>query len=81
MNPRQINLPSLVEVQHGENQMRTIVLVASLICGLVIPELASAMPMAPTDTVVKSGNHNVVQVMGGCGPRRHRGPRGGCRWN
>jgi len=61
--------------------MRTIVLVASLICGLVIPELASAMPMAPSETVVKSANHNVVQVSGGCGPRKHRGPHGGCRWN
>jgi hypothetical protein len=61
--------------------MRTFVLVASLICGLVIPELASAMPMAPADTVVKSSNHDVVRVSGGCGWHRHRGPRGGCRWN
>jgi hypothetical protein len=81
MTLRRINLPGIVVVQHGENQMRTIVLVASLICGLVIPELASAMPMAPSDTVVKSANQNIVHVSGGCGPRRHRGPRGGCRWN
>jgi hypothetical protein len=81
MTPLPIDSAGIVVVRHGENQMRTFVLVASLICGLVIPELASAMPMAPTDAVVKSGNHNVVQVMGGCGPRRHRGPRGGCRWN
>jgi hypothetical protein len=66
---------------NGENKMRSVVLVASLICGLLIPELASAMPMAPSDTVVKSTNHNVVQVAGGCGPRKHRGPHGGCRWN
>jgi hypothetical protein len=81
MTLRRINLPRIVVVQHGENKMRTIVLVASLICGLVIPELASAMPMAPSDAVVKSANQNVVHVSGGCGPRRHRGPRGGCRWN
>jgi hypothetical protein len=81
MTLRWINLPGIVVVQMERIKMRSVVLVASLICGLLIPELASAMPMAPSDTVVKSTNHNVVQVAGGCGPRKHRGPHGGCRWN
>jgi len=37
---------------------------------------AQAMPAAPLKGVYSSGH--VVQVSGGCGPRRHRGPLGHC---
>jgi hypothetical protein len=37
---------------------------------------ARAMPAAPLKGVYSSGH--VVQVSGGCGPRRHRGPLGHC---
>jgi hypothetical protein len=39
-----------------------------------------AMPIASGNTVAKAANAQVVPARGGCGPRRHRGPRGGCRW-
>ena len=38
---------------------------------------AQAMPAAPLKGASSSGH--VVQVSGGCGPYRHRGPRGYCR--
>ena len=61
--------------------MRNIALIASLICCLVLPDMVSAMPVAAGATVAKAANAQIVQASGGCGPRRHRGPRGGCRWN
>jgi len=39
---------------------------------------ASAMPLAPIDTAAKA---DVIQVAGGCGDGRHRGPYGGCLLN
>jgi hypothetical protein len=39
---------------------------------------AQAMPAAPLQGVAKSTDH-VIQVRDGCGPYRHRGPRGFCR--
>ena len=39
---------------------------------------ASAMPLAPIDTAAKA---DVIQVAGGCGAGRHRGPYGGCLLN
>jgi hypothetical protein len=38
---------------------------------------AQAMPAAPLKGVSKSDQ--VIQVRGGCGPLRHRGPHGHCR--
>jgi hypothetical protein len=52
-----------------------------LICCLVLPDMAFAMPIASSDTVAKAANAQIVPARGGCGPRRHRGPYGGCRWN
>ncbi len=40
---------------------------------------AQAMPAAPLNGVSQSDQ--VIQVRGGCGPHRHRGPRGHCRWD
>ncbi|HEY1311483.1 MAG TPA: hypothetical protein VGF02_11085 [Pseudolabrys sp.] len=45
-------------------------LMLSVIC-------AQAMPAAPLKGVSKSDQ--VIQVRGGCGPLRHRGPGGHCR--
>jgi hypothetical protein len=39
---------------------------------------ANAMPVAPVDA---GFNNFVVQIAGGCGPGRHRGPYGGCLRN
>ena len=61
--------------------MRNIAVIASLICCLVLPDMAFAMPIAPVTTVAKAANAEIIQARGGCGRWRHRGPRGGCRWN
>jgi hypothetical protein len=61
--------------------MRNIAFIASLICCLVLPDVVFAMPVAPGATVAKAANAQVVPASGGCGPRRHRGPYGHCRWN
>jgi hypothetical protein len=61
--------------------MRNIAFIASLICCLILPDLGFAMPIASGNTVVKAGDAQIVPARGGCGPRRHRGPYGGCRWN
>jgi len=41
---------------------------------------AQAMPAAPLKDIAKSTDQ-VIQVRGGCGPHRHRGPHGHCRWD
>jgi len=62
--------------------MRKIAVIASLICCLVLPDMVFAMSIASSDTVAKAAaNAQIVPARGGCGPRRHRGPYGGCRWN
>jgi hypothetical protein len=56
----------------------------ALVAGLVsIPSLAGILPahaMVPAspDLAIQS---LIVPVAGGCGPGKHRGPRGGCRNN
>ena len=61
--------------------MRYMAFVASLICCLILPDMVFAMPVAPGAIVAKAANAQVVPAYGGCGPRRHRGPYGRCRWN
>jgi hypothetical protein len=61
--------------------MRNIAFIASLIGCLIVPDMVFAMPIAPTDAGAKVANTQIVPARGGCGPRRHRGPYGGCRWN
>jgi len=59
--------------------MRSIVFVASLICCLVLPDMVSAMTVAPGATVAKAAITQIVPTAGGCGPGRHRvGPHGRC---
>ena len=38
---------------------------------------AHAMPLAP----VEPATTDIIQIAGGCGPGRHRGPYGGCLRN
>jgi len=40
---------------------------------------AQAFPIAPSN--LSDQTSQVLQVRGGCGLGRHRGPWGGCRWN
>jgi hypothetical protein len=61
--------------------MRNIVFIASLISCLIVPGMVFAMPIAPDAAGAKAANTQIVLARGGCGPRRHRGPWGGCRWN
>ncbi len=61
--------------------MRKIAVIASLICCLVLSDMAFAMPIASSDMVAKAANAQIVPARGGCGPRRHRGPYGCCRSN
>jgi len=61
--------------------MRNMAFIASLICCLLLPDMVSAMPVAPGATVAKAANTQIVPARGACGYRRHRGPYGGCRWN
>jgi hypothetical protein len=41
---------------------------------------AQAVPAAQLQGVAKATDQ-VIQVRDGCGPGRHRGPHGHCRWN
>ena len=61
--------------------MRNIMFMASLICCLVLPDMGFAMPTASGSTLAKATSAQIVPARGGCGRYRHRGPRGGCRWN
>ena len=56
--------------------MKTIsILAMGLTAALSFASAAEAMPVQP----IGDANANIVQVAGGCGPYRHRGPYGGCR--
>ena len=57
-----------------ENHMKTILAVFALTIAATGSSLA--LPVAPL-----TGNSDVIQVAGGCGPGYHRGPRGGCLRN
>ena len=54
--------------------MKTILAVFALTVAVTGSSLA--LPVAPL-----TGNSDVIQVAGGCGPGMHRGPYGGCRRN
>jgi hypothetical protein len=47
--------------------MRNIAVIASLICCLILPDMAFAMPVATGDTVAKATNAEIIQARGGCG--------------
>ncbi len=56
--------------------------VSSLVIGgamVLAAAPAHAFPAAPSATMQPASD--VIQVAGGCGPGRHRGPGGGCRPN
>jgi len=50
--------------------MRNIAFIASLIGCLVLPDMVSAMPVAPGATVAKAASAQIVPARGGCGARR-----------
>ena len=56
--------------------MKRLLIAAALVTATAGVDAASAMPMTDLGA---AANANVVQVYGGCGPYRHRGPYGGCR--
>jgi hypothetical protein len=58
--------------------MKIFVVAAFLTSAIAGAGIANAMPLAPID---QSVNTEVIQVAGGCGPGKHRGPYGGCRNN
>lgn len=61
--------------------MRTTLVIASLVLGLALPDLAVAMPIASGDAVAKaSSQSSVTLVRGGCGLGWHHrgGPFGPC---
>ncbi|HEX3497516.1 MAG TPA: hypothetical protein VHT02_10175, partial [Methylocella sp.] len=62
-----------------EALMRNIVFIASLICCLVLPDVVSAMPVAPGATVTKAASAHIVPARDGCGHHRHRGSNGECQ--
>jgi hypothetical protein len=54
------------------------ILVAAAFLASLFAGAATAMPLGP----VTQGSHSdVIQVAGGCGPGKHRGPHNGCRNN
>jgi len=62
--------------------MRTTLVIASLVLGLALPDLAIAMPIASGDAVAKASSQSALTlVMQGCGRGWHRGPYGRCRRN
>ena len=59
--------------------MRNIAFIASLICCLVLPDMVSAMPVAPGATVAKAASAHIAPTAQGCGHHRHRGSDGNCQ--
>jgi hypothetical protein len=53
-------------------------MMAALVGFAAIAGAAEAMPLA---SVGPGATADVIQVAGGCGPGRHRGPYGGCLRN
>jgi hypothetical protein len=59
--------------------MKKLIAVGFAACfGIALALPAQAMPIGGIDTTALS---MVTTVAGGCGPGRHRGPRGGCLRN
>jgi hypothetical protein len=58
-----------------EKRMRKIFAASVLLAAMTAA--AGAMPLGPIDTTPSA----VIQVAGGCGAGRHRGPYGGCLQN
>lgn len=56
--------------------MKTLVAAAFLVS--LFAGAATAMPLGP---VTQGPHSDVIQVAGGCGAGKHRGPHGGCRNN
>ena len=62
--------------------MRTTLVIASLVLGLALPDLAIAMPIASGDAVAKaSSQSSVTLVRAGCGLGWHRASNGRCYRN
>ena len=63
--------------------MRYIVFSSALILSLELlgASIATAMPLAGSAVVASSSSTDVIEVSGGCGWFRHRGPHGHCTHN
>jgi hypothetical protein len=61
--------------------MRILLTAATMVAGIwLLASPASAAPAAGAPIATAADHANVViDVAGGCGRWRHRGPRGGCR--